>query len=38
MNAAFADGSVRPVRASTPLDVLHAIGTRAGSETAALAE
>ena len=36
MNAVFADGSVRPVRSSTALAVLHAIGTRAGGESIGL--
>jgi prepilin-type N-terminal cleavage/methylation domain-containing protein len=36
--AAFADGSVRPLRDSTSLDVLRAIGTRAGGETLGLSE
>jgi prepilin-type N-terminal cleavage/methylation domain-containing protein/prepilin-type processing-associated H-X9-DG protein len=33
MNALFADGSVRPLRPSTSLDVLQAVATRNGNET-----
>jgi prepilin-type N-terminal cleavage/methylation domain-containing protein len=36
--AVFADGSVRPLRDTTSLDVLRAIGTRAGGETLGLVE
>jgi prepilin-type N-terminal cleavage/methylation domain-containing protein/prepilin-type processing-associated H-X9-DG protein len=35
MNALFADGSVRPVRVTTPIDVFRAAATRAGNEAAA---
>ncbi len=38
MNALFLDGSVRPVRTSTPIDVLRALATRAGNEAAFLPE
>ena len=31
-NAAFADGSVRPIANSTPPQIIHAAATRAGSE------
>jgi prepilin-type N-terminal cleavage/methylation domain-containing protein len=36
--AVFADGSVRPLRDSTSIDVLQAIGTRAGGEVPGLIE
>jgi prepilin-type processing-associated H-X9-DG protein len=35
MNSLFADGSVRPVRTSVPLDVFQALATRNGSEAVA---
>jgi prepilin-type processing-associated H-X9-DG protein len=38
MNALFADGSVRALRLGTSLDVLRALATRAGGETATLPE
>jgi prepilin-type processing-associated H-X9-DG protein len=38
MNTLFIDGSVRPLRSSVPVNVLQALGTRAGGEPVSLPE
>ena len=38
MNVLFADGSVRPVRFSVPVEILRSLATRSGGETDSLPE